>query len=100
MSPELAPGAIEPDGGLNCAPDGELEPVQLKFPVELELLLSVTVQVVSCPVAAWQLPEYCTWSEWTPPPKPHAHSRLKRAMRVSAVQSLRNISSFSSGLNS
>lgn len=97
MSPELAPGAIEPDDGLNSAPDGELEAVQSKFPVELELLLSVTVHVVSCPVAEWQLVEYCTWSEWAPPPKLHAHSRLTKTMRVSAVQNLWNISSFSSG---
>jgi hypothetical protein len=50
IGPELAPGAIEPDDGLNCAPSGELEAVQSKFPVELGLLLRVIIQVVSRPV--------------------------------------------------
>ena len=51
MSPELDPGDTDPDDGLNWAPSGELDAVQLKSPVELDSLLSVTVQVVFCPVA-------------------------------------------------
>ncbi len=91
MTQFIAPGATEPEDGLNCAPEGELEAVQSKFPVELELLLSLTVQVVSCPVAELQLVEDCTSIELVPPPKLHAVIALIRTMRVRTMQSFRNM---------
>jgi hypothetical protein len=60
ITSELVPGATDPDDGLNCAPSGELVGVQLKSPVELDALVSVTVHVVFWPVADWQL----KW-DWT-----------------------------------